>query len=251
MIKKLLNIFKPKNVVDALHVDSLTKQLIQNAIKSADKTIEDIMIDRSQVISISTHTTIDEFKALFCQYQHSRYPVIDENNTVGILIAKDIFSNQNPANDTISHLVRSTVYTTPNEKIHQTMLKLQSSRRHMAIVKNEYDHYIGVVTIENILESFVGAIEDEHDRSAAKNIVQINKNQYICDGSTRIDDLNQVLGSELSNTKFETLSGIISHHLGHIPSKGDKITLGSFRFKVLASDSKVIQKLTITKLQTK
>jgi magnesium and cobalt transporter len=239
---------KAKNSIDDLEIDSLTKQLIHNAVASASKTIEDVMIDRSQVIELSDNITISKFQEVFLAHQHSRYPIVNsDQEAVGILLAKDVFSTKLKQSDHITKLIRNTVYISENERINQALLKLQNSRRHLAIVLDEYGNYSGIVTIENILESLVGAIEDEHDQLDT-GLRRISKDQYICPGSMQISDLNHILGLHISHKHYETLSGIISHHHGKIPTKGDLIIIENLKFQVLAANDKVIQKLSITLL---
>ena len=231
------------------NVDHMTQQLVINAINSQFKTVEDVMIDRSQVIALEHDMSINKFIEIFKQHQHSRYPVIDdEQKVIGIVLAKDVFSISSSEHTTIHTLTRNTIYTPKTQRISHILLKLKNSRRHMAIVIDEYGNFEGIVTIENIIESIVGAIEDEHDPITHPPIQSYGHNRYISHGHVRVDTINQHLGANLDNSKFETLSGIITHHMGKIPNVGDQIDVDHLRFKVLSSDSKVIQKILITKL---
>ncbi len=242
----MFRFLKAKNNFDHLEIDSLTKQLINNAISSASKTIADVMIDRSQVIELSDTTTIAKFHEAFLAHQHSRYPIVSaDQEAIGILLAKDVFSKSLQQSSTITQLIRNTIYISENERINQALLKLQNSRRHLAIVLDEYGNYSGIVTIENILESLVGAIEDEHDQLNS-GVRKVSDYQYICSGSIKIDDINRILGTQINHPNYETLSGIICHYHGKIPTKGDQVLIDNLKFSVLAANTKVVQKLSIS-----
>lgn len=244
-MKKLLKYLKPR--IPDQQYDHMTQQLINNVISSESKTVADVMIDKAKVISVEKHHTIETFLPIFQKYQHSRYPILSDNQQVsGILIAKDIFTNLAHSQKPIIELKRNTIFTPKTQKLSHLLLELQQARRHLAIVIDEYHHYEGIITIENIIESWVGAIEDEHDQINSSSIRKVAKHQYTCSGTTNIEHINQVLDQNIDHSKFETISGIITHHIGKIPCKGDQVSIDNLTFKVLSANERVVQKVIIT-----
>lgn len=233
--------------IDAL--DPMTQQLIRNAIDSDSKTVEDVMLNRSSAVSIHKDSSLSELLALFNQHKHSRYPVLDHNEkAIGIILIKDIITldpNQHNT-QTVEQYTRQTIFTPETQKINSLFMQLKNSRRHMAIVIDEYGQYCGVVTIEQLLESLVGNIEDEHDVTESDQITTLSANQYIVKGSIPIEQINDKFNIALDTTMFDTLSGILTHKAGKIPEEGDEIKVNHLTFRVLDSDSKVIQKIRIT-----
>ncbi|UTC24211.1 CBS domain-containing protein [Candidatus Comchoanobacter bicostacola] len=233
-------------------LDSLTHQLIINLIDSSQITIKDIMMDKSNVVTINDHASIKDLLDLFEIHKHSRYPVMNSSGSVcGIILMKDVHNIllQESQKHKVKDYLRPTIFTPATQRIPSLLLQLQQSRKHMAIVLDEYNQYIGVITIENLIESFVGAIEDEHDQPDETHIRPLRGGVYQTQGSITIETINQYFNCEIDTTMFDTLSGILTHQFGHIPKAGEKIQIQDLQFTIKQSDSKVIQLIEIKLLK--
>jgi magnesium and cobalt transporter len=110
----------------------------------------------------------------------------------------------------------------------------------MAIVVDEYGMAAGLVTIEDVLEQIVGEIEDEHDDAEHEEefISQRSDKEYILKAVTPIEDFNEHFSADIHDAEFDTIGGLITHELGHLPKKGEKLEIGRFRFEILRADSR-------------
>jgi len=124
--------------------------------------------------------------------------------------------------------------------------EFRSNRYHMAVVVDEYGGVSGVVTIEDILELIVGEIEDETDEEIEEDIKYLAANLYQVKSLTELNDFNLFFNSDFNEDDADTIAGIVLHQFGHMPKKGEKITINSFEFKVTAADNRRIQTLRVT-----
>jgi magnesium and cobalt transporter len=122
----------------------------------------------------------------------------------------------------------------------------------MAVVVDEYGGVAGLVTIEDVLEQIVGDIEDEYDFDESEdNIVREQSGIYRVKAQTEIADFNRIFGTELSDTDFDTIGGLILHRFGRLPKRGEATTLGGLRFQVLRADSRRLHVLQVQRLPGK
>ena len=129
------------------------------------------------------------------------------------------------------------------------MLKdFRTSRNHMAIVIDEYSGVAGLVTIEDVLEQIVGEIDDEHDAADAENIQRHGFQRYTLRGVTPIAEFNAFFGSQFSNEQYDTVAGLILNELGHMPERGEEISIENFQFKIISASSRRINNLQVTVL---
>ena len=128
----------------------------------------------------------------------------------------------------------------PESKPLNVLLKeFRASRNHIAIVVDEYGGVAGLVTIEDVLEQIVGDIEDEHDIDELdEKIVEERGGQFRVKAQTELVDFNEFFGTQFDEDKFDTVGGLVLHHFGRIPKRGEQVTIGSLTIKVLRADSR-------------
>ncbi|MFD2632538.1 CNNM family magnesium/cobalt transport protein CorC [Idiomarina piscisalsi] len=263
---KLLQIFtgEPKSreeLVDLIQdaeerdlIDNDTKEMIEGVLDVAELKVRDIMIPRSQMVTIDVHQSVEEFLPIVIDSQHSRYPVVTDNKdqVEGILLAKDLLSygfNLNEEDFSLEKVMRPAVIVPESKRVDVLLKDFRSNRYHMAIVVDEYGGVSGLVTIEDILEEIVGEIEDETDineNDDKQNIRRLSPTRYSVKALTTIEDFNEYFKSEFSDEEHDTVGGLIAHGFGHLPQAGEEITLGNFTFRITNADKRRIQQLQVS-----
>ncbi|MEC7642930.1 CNNM family magnesium/cobalt transport protein CorC [Idiomarina sp.] len=262
---KLLQVFagEPKSreeLVDLIQdaeerdlIDNDTKEMIEGVLDVAELKVRDIMIPRSQMVTIDIHQGVEEFLPIVIESQHSRYPVVTDNkdHVEGILLAKDLLSygfNFTDESFSLSEVMRPAVIVPESKRVDVLLKEFRSNRYHMAIVVDEYGGVSGLVTIEDILEEIVGEIEDEtdHNDDDKADIKRLSASKYSVKALTTIEDFNDHFNSDFADDEIDTVGGLVAHGFGHLPQPGEEINLDGFTFKVTSADKRRIQQLQVT-----
>jgi magnesium and cobalt transporter len=231
-------------------IDHKTKEMIKGVLDVSNLRVRDIMIPRSQMVTLCLHQSVDEILPQVIESAHSRFPVIteDKDHIVGLLLAKDLlkFGFSQQGNDfKIEDILREAVVVPESKRLDTLLKEFRSQRYHMAIVVDEYGGVSGLVTIEDILEVIVGEIEDEFDDIDVDEIRQIGKKTYTVNALTSIDDFNAYFATDYSTEEQDTIGGLLIHKLGHLPGRGERITIGEYKFKVTNADSRRLVQLQV------
>jgi magnesium and cobalt transporter len=183
---------------------------------------------------------------------HSRFPVHgeDKDEILGILLAKDLLRGVVADNGpgTVRELLRPAVLIPESKKLNVLLREFRQSRNHMAIVIDEYGGVAGVITIEDVLEEIVGEIDDEHDEAEdpAALIAAQADGQYVVDALTPIDDFNERFGADFDDDEYDTIGGLVTAAIGHLPEAGEELTLGRFSFRVASADARRLHALHLS-----
>jgi magnesium and cobalt transporter len=262
-LHKMMNVLtpEPKNkdqLVDVLNdaqdrdlINPETKQMIQGVLDVSEMRVRDIMIPRSQMVTIDINHSLEEFLPIILESGHSRFPVVNEDidHVNGILLAKDLLAfgfNAQSDDFSLSDIIRPAIIVPESKKVEPLLKEFRSNRYHMAIVVDEYGGVSGVITIEDILEQIVGEIEDETDDEIEEEIKHLAGNVYLVKALTELSDFNDYFNCSFDENDADTIGGIVLHQFNHMPQKGEIITLGDFEFKVLAADSRRMQTLQVS-----
>ncbi len=263
ILDKIVQVFtgEPKNkdqLVDVLNdaqerelIKPETKQMIEGVLEVADMRVRDIMIPRSQMITLDINQSLDEFLPIILESAHSRFPVVNDDidHIEGILLAKDLLAygfKEQTENITLANLIRPAIIIPESKKVEPLLKEFRSKRYHMAIVVDEYGGVSGLVTIEDILELIVGEIEDETDDELEEEIKRLAGNVYQVKALTDLADFDEYFNCEFDKEDADTIGGLVLHHFGHLPKKGEEIAIGNFTFKVTSADSRRILVLQVT-----
>lgn len=233
-------------------MDAQSLLMIESILKVSEIRIGDIMVPRSQMIVIDAGSPFEDILPIVINSGHSRFPVIEEtrDEVVGILLAKDLLAyTLQREKFHIDEVMRAPVFVPDSKRLNLMLQDFRRSRNHMAIVVDEYGHASGLVTIEDILEQIVGEIEDEYDVDDEMLIKKHTETQFIVKGLTPIEDFNRYFGCELSEEAFDTVGGLVTQALGHLPRHGESVVIQKFRFRVLYADSRRIRLLRVTVLK--
>ena len=200
------------------------KELINNVFEFNDKVVSEIMIHRKDIYAIDINSDIDNILKELDEYKYSRIPVYEENidNIVGMLFIKDLLANVKKKDKVkISKIIREPYFVSENKQIDELFRDLQKNKHQLAIVLDEYGGTAGLVTMEDIIEELVGNIFDEYD-DEEKEFEKIDDNTFLISGSVSIHDLRKILGVEIPEGEYDTLSGYLIELLGRIPSDDEK-----------------------------
>ena len=229
-----------------------TLRMMEGAIAVAELTVSDVMIPRSQMVSLPVEQPFLELMKQVVESGHSRFPVHGENkdDMLGILLAKDLLRGVVADNShaTIRELLRPAVLIPESKKLNVLLKEFRLSRNHMAIVVDEYGGVAGLVTIEDVLEQIVGEIDDEHDDAEDPNalIAAQADGQYLVDALTPIADFNARFGADFDDDEYDTIGGLITAAIGHLPEAGEELTLGRFGFRVARADARRLHTLHVS-----
>lgn len=237
---------------DAEHRNLLDAQalgMIEGVLQISEMQVRDIMIPRGQMVVVDEAASLDISLPIIIESGHSRFPVMNKerDEVIGILLAKDLLvyrSQMKPFN--VRELLRPTIFVPESKRLDTLLQEFRRSHNHIAIVVDEYGSVAGLVTIEDILEQIVGDIEDEYDIDDEVFIKKHSETLYTVKALTPIDEFNQYFTSQLADNEFDTIGGVIMHAFGHLPKRGESISIGDFRFKVLHGDSRRIHLLRVS-----
>ncbi|MCY1344309.1 Magnesium and cobalt efflux protein CorC [compost metagenome] len=234
-------------------LDSEALSIVEGAIQVADLQVRDIMVPRSQMISIKATQTPKEFLPAIIDAAHSRYPVIGESldEVMGILLAKDLLplilhDGDRPFN--IKDLLRPATFVPESKRLNVLLREFRANHNHMAVVIDEYGGVAGLVTIEDVLEQIVGDIEDEHDVEEDSYIKPLPSGDFIVKALTPVDAFNEFFETDFSEEEFDTVGGLVMGAFGHLPKRNETTEIGEFRFRVLNADSRRIHLLRLSPL---
>jgi len=227
-----------------------TLSMIEGAIKVAELTVADVMVPRAQTVFIPIDAPQKDILSIVIESGHSRFPVHDgdKDEILGILLAKDLLrclARGLPCD--IRELLRPVAMIPESKRLNILLNEFRLSRSHMAIVVDEYGGVAGLVTIEDVLEQIVGDIDDEHDIEEAepKLILAQPDGRFLVSALTPIADFNERFGSTFSDDEFDTVGGMVTSEMGHLPEAGEEAELGPFHFQVTKADARRVHQFAV------
>ena len=224
-------------------LDADTTRMMEGAIAVSELTVGDVMVPRAQMTMIQVDQPMRDVIATAVDSGHSRFPVHgeDKDQILGILLAKDLLKTVVAESPISLHDLLRPAFLIPESKRLDLLLReFRLSRNHMAIVIDEYGGVAGVVTIEDVLEQIVGDIDDEHDEAEEGDaqIAAQPDGQYVVDALTPIDDFNERFGADFNDDEYDTIGGLVTAAIGHLPEAGEELTMGRFVFRVANADAR-------------
>ena len=227
--------------------DADTLQRMEKVLDFHDLEVRDAMITRSQMDVIKASDSLERIVGHVIETAHSRFPVIgeDKDNVLGILHAKDLLKSAF-GNDTfnLEQLLRPAVFVPESKSLNALLKQFREQRHHMAVVVDEYGGISGLVTFEDIIEQILGDIEDEFDEDdSADNIFAVSSERWRIKATTEIEDINEYFGTDFSDEEADTIGGLIIQELGHLPVRGEKVSLGDLLFTVARADNRRLHTL--------
>ena len=244
-----------KTVVDVSHeegiIESDEKEMIKNVVDFGDSQVKDVMIPRIDVTFAELGTTLPELKELLEENKYTRIPVFSEtkDNVVGIINVRDLFYYKGDTETLdLSEIMRKPFFTYEFHKTADLFHQMREEAENIAIVLDEYGATAGLVTMEDIVEEIVGEIRDEFDAEEEEDIEQVAPNEYLVEGSMRLEDLDEMLGTSYECDDYDSVAGYCLSELDHMPEEGETFEDENFRFTVVEMARNRIDKVRIEKL---
>lgn len=234
-------------------IDNKTKSTIENLFDFDDKSASEIMTHRTEIVAIEDKSIVLNLAKLAISSGYSRIPVyhIDIDNIIGIAYVKDLFKclvdGSNINKISVVEIMRDVIYVPKTKKCRELFRELTELKTQIAIIVDEYGGTEGLITIEDLIESILGSIQDEYDNEQ-NEINKINENKFTVDGSTSIGEVSDLIGFSLPKGNYDTLSGLILEHLGRIPTLDEHpaITIKNATFTVEEVVDRKISKISVT-----
>lgn len=226
--------------------------MMQRVMYVSDLKVRDIMVPRSSMIFVEREDDLDKCLDIMVESAHSRFPVVDneKDQIVGILLAKDLlryFDDDNKQRFNLRDLTRPVVFVPESKRLNVLLGEFRENRNHMAIVVDEFGAIAGLVTIEDVLEQIVGNIEDEHDIEDDESLIrELDDGEVIVKALLPVDEFNEHFQSYLNESNSDTIGGLISQTLGHIPQRGESVRIENFQFEVIHADSRRVHLVRVT-----
>ena len=271
LLEKLRTLFRPRNeslrqsieVVIEEHLEDSTdftpaeRQMLLNVIAVGDRRVEDVMVPRADIIAVEIGTGIEELVATFNQAAHSRLPIYRDtlDEPVGMVHIKDLVRRWFNVDEnaqrkfSLAAIRRDVLFVPPSMPVVDLLLKMRDTRTHMALVIDEYGGTDGLLTIEDLVEEIVGEIRDEHDEEGPM-LTQVSDTVYEADARVEVPELEAAIGRSLIPESKEdyadTLGGLVSALLGHLPQRGElAIHPSGVEFEVLDADPRTVKRLRV------
>lgn len=220
-----------KNYVEVSHEDGVIeeeeKEMIYNVFEFGDSVAKDIMIPKSDMVSVSVDSDYESIIVKYKEHMYTRYPVYEgsNDNIVGLINVKDLLLVEDKENFDVRKVMRTPYFTLEFKKTAELLADMRSKAESIALVLNEYGDCEGLVTIEDLLEEIVGEIRDEYDDYEETLIMKMEENSYLIEGSMKLDDINDELGTELESEDYDSIAGLIIDYLeDRLPEDGETIT---------------------------
>ena len=234
-------------------------EMITNIFEFGDKEAHDIMTHRNHIVAVEGDMPLKEAMAFMLDANNSRFPVYDENidHIIGILHLRDAMRFHASKEDSnlpvkeMEGLLREAVFIPETKNIDALFQMMQSSKTHMVIVVDEYGQTSGLIAMEDILEEIVGNILDEYDEDEEYIEATDNADEYIIEGKTPLEELEERFHIFFKEEEFETLNGFMISKLDKIPEENEDfdIDVGDYNFKILSVENKMIQSVLVTKIK--
>ena len=232
-------------------IEGIQKDMVNNIFEFDDISAAEIMTPRTDVTAVDVEDALPEVLKLAVENGYSRLPVYQEDidHIIGILYIKDLlpYVGRNlPKNVTVRSLLRDTLFVPDTKKCDELFEEMNQKHLQMAIVVDEYGGVAGIVTIEDLLESIVGNMQDEFDHEE-EEITQLDEDSFEVDGTLSISELEELLDTELPEGDYDTVAGFVLDQLGHIPEKGEEaaVQFQNFTFTVKEMDDLRIDHILI------
>jgi len=254
--EEILNLIANQDNNDELNNpdDNNEKSLIKNILQLENKSVDDVMVPRGEIISIDNKQNYNQIFDIIKEESHSRLPVYENNldNIVGFFHVKD-FIKINKNEFDLNLILRDVLYTAPKSPILELLKRMRLSRIHMALVVDGIGGVDGLVTIEDLVEEIVGEIEDEHDaEDIDEEIIKKEDNLLIVDAAYRIDELEKDFNINLTvadEEEIETVGGLVFSKINRIPKSNEEFNIDDIiNIKILRANERKILTVHITKI---
>jgi len=238
-------------------LDRHERALIANVLRLRETTVDDIMVPRADIVAMRVDVTLDQALAQIRTEGHSRLPIFRDqlDEIVGMIHIKDVFSYVGkPEAFSLEKLVRRPLMVAPQIPVADLLLQMRKERMHLALVVDEFGGIDGLVTIEDLVETIVGDISDEHDEVMGPMLTERPDGSFEINARLSIAAFEQRLGAVLTPDEraadIDTVGGLVFTLAGRVPAKGEIITHeGGVEFLILEADGRMIRRVRVRRVQ--
>ena len=248
-IRMMVDVGEEKGVIEESQ-----KEMINNIFEFDDTSVDEIMTHRTDVVAVEITDSIDDAVKVAVEEGFSRIPVFEEDldNIVGVIYVKDLLpyvGSKIPSDHTLAQKMREVYFVPESKNCRDLFTEMTEKRVQLAVVVDEYGGTAGIVTMEDLIETIVGSIQDEYD-DEAEDIEQLSENVFTVEGVIDLDELSEKLGRDLPMGDYDTLAGMIMAKLGYIPKEGEhpSVEAAYTLFTVEEVDERRIEKVRVEKL---
>ena len=219
-----------ERVSDSTVLDESDRELLQSVFDFNHTLVREVMVPRTDMVSIGIDASLDKAMSLFTRSGFSRVPAVGESadDLHGVVYLKDVLRRWlrgNTESLTVADLMREPVFVPETKVVDDLMREMQANQVHIALVVDEYGGIAGLVTIEDLVEELVGEISDEHDRSAPEVDV-VEEGVYRVPARLPIADLGELFGVKLDDDDVDTVGGLFAKLIGRVPIAGSRASIG-------------------------
>lgn len=230
-------------------IESEEREMIYNVFDFSDAQAKDIMIPRINMVSVDIDDSYDQIMSVFRESMYTRLPVYqeDNDNIIGLINIKDFILCDDKENFHVKDILRSAHYTYEFKKVADLLYELREKTTNVTFVLNEYGATVGMITLEDLLEEIVGEIRDEYDEDEEELIQELGERAYLVEGSMKLDDINDELGTELDSEDYDSIGGLIIECLDRLPEDNEEVALESgIHLKVQGIEQNRVVKVLMT-----
>lgn len=228
-------------------------ELISSVLEFSETLVREVMIPRTDIITVPAIESSDEALDLVVEHGFSRVPVAGEStdDILGFVYAKDLLKLMDDGSDAVSvrSIMRQAVFVPETKRVSDLLREMQANQHHMAIVTDEFGGTAGIVTIEDLLEELVGEIDDEYDTPEELITAGINGN-YEVDARLPVEDLADLVGDELPDEEWDTVGGLMLGLAGRVPHQGEEFVLGNLALTCLAVQGRRVVRVGVSRVGT-
>ncbi|MEH7379145.1 hemolysin family protein [Bacillus sp. JJ1533] len=224
---------------------------VTNIFEFDDRIAKEIMVPRTEIVSVSEDSSIQNFIDLARFEKYTRYPVTldgDKDQIIGLVNMKEVLSDyvngKDMAGKTIAYYTKPIIVVIESMPIYDLLIKFQKEHTHMAILVDEYGGTAGLVTVEDILEEIVGEIRDEFDADEIAEVEKVKASHFIFDSKVLIDEVNELLGTNIEEEEMDTIGGWMLTQNFDLEN-GDSIFFDGYEFKVLDIEDHHIKRIEV------
>ncbi len=227
-------------------------EMISNIFEFGDMDAKNVMCFRQKIVGIEGNTSLEEAIHFMVNQHFSRYPIYEDDldHIVGILNFRDAVKVWLTAPDSsLLQIMRKPFFVHEAMDINELLTQMKENKIHLAIVADEFGQTVGLITMEDILETIVGDILDEYDVEDVEIIRNPDKDEFVASGMIRLDDLEEELGITFDTEEFEILNGFLINEIGHLPEIGEevKVHFKGYTFSTKEQKDKILRQIHIVK----
>ncbi len=228
------------------------RDILEEVFNAGDLSLHEIMVPRIEVDFLDVTLTVAQAKQSAIETSHSRYPVTrgSSDEVIGFLHTRDLLRlTESDSSKTILEYLRPIVYLPGTKGVLPALTEMRSKRSHIAVVLDEYGGTDGIVTLEDLVECFVGDIHDEYDAVVGEVTAQSKVGDFEVDALISLEDLYEQTQIALPEGPYETAGGFVMHSLGRIPEPHDVVKLDGITIDVLTVEGKRAGQLLISRTE--